>query len=266
MKKLLPVLLFCLFISVKGEDYYDYRERESIRIGEYFTCTPQYLFAFDEDGGIKWKTKIDRMPKDIMDSPDYLCLSWDREVKIYDRKDGKLFLQKTFPEKIWALGKVENHPEMFFALASDKIYLLDAKSGKIEIKVEDIKREIGKILKITLEKKGAPAKGEITIKSVEEITIGLSDKYIFGFLPDGGIKWKIEREGYNIKEGWDDYIELWTSKKIKVIKKSTGETVWEKSFPYPIKEYEGRTLRKIKITSETGKVYTFDIETGEVEE
>jgi len=257
MKRLLPILLFSFLALAKGDDYYDYRERESIRVGEYFACTPQYLFAFNEDGEINWKTRVDRMPRDIMDSPDYLCLAWDREVGIYNRKDGKLLLRKKFPEEIWALGKVKEHPEMFFALTSDKTYLLNARYDAIMETGESTENILEKSLKV---------KGKVTVEFPEEITIGLSKRYIFGFLPDGEIKWKIEREGYNIKEGWDDYIELWAPKKIKVIKRSTGETVWEKRFPFPIKEYEGRTVRRIKVTSETGKIYTFDIETGEIEE
>ena len=267
MKRLLPIILLSLPLLLKGDDYYDYWERESIRVGEYFACSSEYLFAFDEKGDMKWKTSIGEMPGDIVVSPDFICLAWDREISIYDRKDGKLLWEKEFPEEIWATGTAEEESVLMLSIfIPGKIYLFDFQSGKLimSMEAEESGMKITKIIK-----KGKEIPLEIGIEemsSVPEITIGLSKKHIFGFLPDGKIEWKIERDSYSPEEGWDNYLELRAPKGIKVIKRSTGETVWEKRFVYPIKEYEGRTHRRTRVILETGKIYTLDLGTGEVEE
>ena len=262
MKGILSIFLLFAPFLLQGEEYYTAQ-------------STQYLFRFDEEGNTIWKMAWKEYPTGSCGGCDSIaCFHCGEIIVGFDIKNGKSIWEKKFPERVIGTFFLCSSPEdttppISVLWTEKKRYIFDPRTGEPPEKIEEeimerIEKAEKRIKKVWKERGKEIIRSPLEREHIEEkVIISWSTKYLFGFYPDGKLKWKISREEYYPYFTGKDKIALHSSNEVRLINKLTGDLIWEHKLPSKIKNWRGCGW-SATTTLENGEVYTIDFETKKV--
>ncbi len=235
----------------------------------YFACSSKYLFAFGENGDLKWKTPvksrgcIDRIRKDMVILRSSLKERRGIEYALYNLTNGNLIWKTAIPyhDSIYV-----GYNETLYVISTDMgDYLLNLKTGELRIgEPPEGWESHGYFKSGPVREIKTPIDTSKIARYKEEVIISWSSKFIFGFDPEGNVRWKIKRP-----KGFSGYCEshnlyaLRGGKELITLDGLTGKIRWKKSLPAKIQD-SGISYPELTIYLANGEKLTFNIETGEL--
>jgi len=235
----------------------------------YFACSSKYLFAFDEDGDLKWKASVkhrgtvEKVRNDMVILRSSLKERSGIEYAAYDPTNGDLIWKTAIPyhDSIYV-----GYNETLYVISTDLgDYLLNLKTGELLIGEPPEGWESHGYFKSGPPREiKTPTDTSKIAGHKEEIIVGWSSKFIFGFDPEGNVKWKIKRP-----KGFSGYCEshnlyaLRAGKELITLEGLTGKIRWKKSLPAKIQSCS-ISYPELTIYLVDGEKLIFNIETGEL--
>lgn len=237
----------------------------------YFACSSKYLFAFGENGDLKWKAPvehkavIDRVTKDMVILRSSLKERRGIEYAAYNPANGDLIWKTAIPyhDSIYV-----GYGETLCVISSDLgNYLLNLRTGELKIGEPPKGWESHGYSKVGPASEAPVDTSKIAKhKESEEVIVSWSSKFIFGFDPEGNVKWKVKRPDKKRSGGYirhDNICAFSSGKHLIVFSTLNGKVKWKRSLSVEIRGC-GISYPEVIIYLANGEKLTFNIETGKL--